>query len=523
MAASAILSLLSGFLLVLSMPPYSLSAAAFFALIPLLLAVLFARSRLHAFFLSLGCGAFFFVGTFAWVTHVGEFNWVHFVFLLPFFVWHYGVCGLVLHWFAKRLGIVGALCSAPFLWIVFEYVRSHFFFLALPWALVGHTQYQHPMLIQVSAITGVYGVSFLIVAVNSSLTLLAIFCLKAVRIKSIGVPENIPSRINWTIIAIPFFLLASAVLVGQKDLKNTRADRKGFRISVVQPNIPQDLKWEPEQSKSILGTLRRMTLEAAGDKPGLIVWPETSTPGALNQSPMVRKEVASIVGSTETPLLLGSSARSKFRVSDGEGRKYFNSAFLIKDMNNLRRPQGYAKILLLPFGEYLPHEKIIPWASLGAPIIEGYQPGKDIKVFDLHDFKFAATICWENIFPDLVRQFVKNGAQFIVNITNEAWFGETAAPYQFLAMSVFRAVENRVYVVRCANTGISCIIDPWGRVVDRVKDETGRDIFVRGVLTGTVFPMDVRTFYTRFGDVFAGFCFAVSAGFLVAGVFAKKR
>jgi apolipoprotein N-acyltransferase len=110
------------------------------------------------------------------------------------------------------------------------------------------------------------------------------------------------------------------------------------------------------------------------------------------------------------------------------------------------------------------------------------------------------TICWENLFSDLVRQFVKRGAQFIVNITNEAWFGETAAPYQFLSMSVFRAVENRVYVVRCANTGISCFIDPCGRVVDRVKDENGRDIFVRGIVTGSVIPLESNTIYTRYGD-----------------------
>jgi len=143
----------------------------------------------------------------------------------------------------------------------------------------------------------------------------------------------------------------------------------------------------------------------------------------------------------------------------------------------------------MPFGEYLPHEDVIPWSWIKAGAIGNYLPGTEYTVFQLPEGRLSVTICWENLFSNLVRQFVKRGAQFIVNITNEAWFGETAAPYQFLSMSVFRAVENRVYVVRCANTGISCFIDPCGRVVDRVKDENGRDIFVRGIVTGSVIPL----------------------------------
>jgi apolipoprotein N-acyltransferase len=113
------------------------------------------------------------------------------------------------------------------------------------------------------------------------------------------------------------------------------------------------------------------------------------------------------------------------------------------------------------------------------------------------------TICWENIFPDLFRQFVRRGAQFMVNITNEARFGKTAAPYQLASISVFRAVENRVFVIRCANTGVSCIIDPYGRIVDRVKDQQGQDIFIRGVISGWVIPLESKTIYTRCGDGFA--------------------
>jgi apolipoprotein N-acyltransferase len=172
----------------------------------------------------------------------------------------------------------------------------------------------------------------------------------------------------------------------------------------------------------------------------------------------------------------------------------------------------YDKIRLFPFGEYLPYKHIIPWSAIGVPDVGGYVPGDQYTVFEQRDWRFSATICWENLFPDQVRQFVRKGAQFIVNITNEAWFGETEAPEQFLSMNVFRAVENGIFLVRCANTGISCIIDPCGRVLDRVKDENGKDVFVRGYVTGEIIPLQSNSLYTRYGDWFAWLCVIVSAG-----------
>jgi apolipoprotein N-acyltransferase len=133
------------------------------------------------------------------------------------------------------------------------------------------------------------------------------------------------------------------------------------------------------------------------------------------------------------------------------------------------------------------------------------------------------TICWENIFPDLVRKFVSNGAQFIINITNEAWFGKTAAPFQFVSMNVFRAVENRVFVVRCANTGVSCFIDPFGRIIERVKDKSGHDIFVRGVLSRSVIPLESNTFYTRYGDWLVWVCMVFSVVFILVALFKKSN
>jgi apolipoprotein N-acyltransferase len=153
---------------------------------------------------------------------------------------------------------------------------------------------------------------------------------------------------------------------------------------------------------------------------------------------------------------------------------------------------------------------IIPWSYIHVPAIDGYVSGKEYTVFDLPRGRFGATICWENIFADFVRQFTKRGADFIINITNEAWFGDTAAPYQFLSMSVMRAVENRVSVVRSANTGISCFIDPYGRVLGQVENNQHKAVFVRGYLTREIPVRTATTFYTRHGDVFVVACGLIS-------------
>jgi apolipoprotein N-acyltransferase len=225
-------------------------------------------------------------------------------------------------------------------------------------------------------------------------------------------------------------------------------------------------------------------------------------------------EVKKIAEKAQAYLLLGSSSHQKFKAGMGKTIKYRNSAFLINP-HNPDVHQQYDKIHLLPFGEYVPKSRTIPWNWINVPNLSSYLPGKEYTVFGIPNFRFSVTICWESIFPRLVRQFVKRGAQCIVNLTNEAWFGKTAAAYHFLAASVFRAVENRVYVVRCGNTGVSCIIDPCGRIVDRVQNESRMDLFVRGYLTNTVIPMDSKTVYTRYGDWFIWLSLVFTVSILV--------
>jgi apolipoprotein N-acyltransferase len=228
-----------------------------------------------------------------------------------------------------------------------------------------------------------------------------------------------------------------------------------------------------------------------------------------------------IVKQAQTPLLIGSAERRKYELEGMKKLDYTNAAYLLSYQKGRLQRQRYDKIHLLPFGEYLPTKESIPWQLVGVEPVSGYRPGTEFTVFKLGPYKFSTPICWENIFPYITRNFVKNGAQFIINITNAAYFGRTAAAYQVLSMNVFRAVENRVYVARAANIGISCIIDPCGRVVDRVRGEGGADIFVRGHLTGTIVPQDQKTFYTLYGDVFAWICVGFSVVLLVIALVKK--
>ena len=232
-------------------------------------------------------------------------------------------------------------------------------------------------------------------------------------------------------------------------------------------------------------------------------------------------EVKQLAEKAATPLLIGSTLHQKFESKRTKKLKFTNSAFLVspeKDSEN----QRYDKILLVPFGEYTPLKETIPWSWIGVPKIANYTPGNEFTVFEGPDFRFSVAICWESIYPNIVRHFVKNGAQFIVNITNESFYRLTPALHQFVSMSVFRAVENRVYVVRCANTGISCFIDPYGRIVNRVRDDTGRDIFVRGVLTERVSVGGLETIYTRYGDWLVWLSITVAAFLLLIALIKKN-
>jgi apolipoprotein N-acyltransferase len=317
-------------------------------------------------------------------------------------------------------------------------------------------------------------------------------------------------------------LLLLTLVYGYFSITNIIPGEK-IKISLIQGNIEQSKKWDPKYAGEIMETYSRLTLKASEAHPSLIIWPETATPRSIRSDAKLFVEIKEIAEKAGAYLLLGSAQDQKFEKEETKTIQYLNSAYLIPPDPEVIESQRYDKIRLFPFGEYLPFKGLIPWSLIKVRESGSYGAGKEFTIFELPACRFGVTICWENVFPDLVRQFAKKGAQFIINMTNEARFGKTAAPYQLVSMSVFRAVENRIYVVRCANTGVSCIIDPHGRIIDRISDEKGQDIFIEGIMTAWITPLESKTIYTRYGDWFVWVAIGGSALFLLIAAFSKKR
>ena len=486
-----LLSLTSALLLIFSLPRFDLEFLAWIALVPLFLSIKDRNLKL-SFALSFFTGITFFMGIFYWINVVQGFTPLDFLLLGIYLGSYFGLFGLLFNFLIKKN--FPSFIVAPVLWVSFEYLRSHAGFFGLPWALLGHSQYLNLPLIQVASLTGVYGVSFLIVMFNAALGEVISYRLSK-RKKDIAEKKLAPFKP----VLISLLLICLSVVYGiSVTSENPGADQ--VNVTVVQGNIPQDIKWDRAFKKMILDKHVRLTESASiNDHASLIVWPESSVPGSFIQDLYILETVSSLVRKTKTSLLIGSSQRPKFGSEKQQGKYLFNSALMIK-------PNGviagyYNKIHLLPFAEYLPYRDSFPWPKRFVSRAGNFLSGKEYTLFNIEGIHFGTLICWENIFPELFRKFVRGGANFMINISNEAWFGETAAPYHFLTMSVFRAVENHVAVIRSANTGISCFIDPHGKIIGRVNNNN-KDIFVEGYLTMAIPLSFKKTIYTLYGDVF---------------------
>lgn len=512
--------ILSPAMLVLSFPRFNLGFLAWIGLVPLFLAMN-RKSPRRSLLLCLFCGMLFFMGIFRWILVVPGYTIFHHAFLALYLGSYFGCFGLVFGLVSRRWGRTQAMFAAPFIWTALEYLRSNFSFLALPWGLLAHSQFQYPVIIQIASVAGTYSISFLIVLVNSAVAAL----LLGTRSRAFALTYEeertaISARETRILVSIAFLSFASAVTYGYYVLPD-RIEGNRVKISMVQGNVEQFKKWDPFFALEIRKIYMDLTKKVSNDQPKLVIWPETATPGSITMDPIFFRQLIDMTQRTGIPLLLGSAQNQKLSGSKERDRDYYNSAFLI-GVNSPLRIQRYDKMQLFPFGEYTPYKEIIPWSLINVPVRGNYNSGKEYRIFEHPDFRFAVTICWENVFTELVREFVKCGAECIVNLTNEAHFGNTVAPHQLVAISVFRAVENRVFVVRCANTGVSCIIGPYGRIVDRVKDEKGRDTFIRGTLTGWIVPMQSKTLFTEYGNVLVWICVFGSMGFLLTAVLKRK-
>jgi apolipoprotein N-acyltransferase len=367
--------------------------------------------------------------------------------------------------------------------VIFEYLRGYLFS-GFGWASLGYCQYRNLNFIQIASFTGAYGVSFLIVAVN---VLIKEFILN---IKSILFFNRTYLKKFAYILLTVFILLLSVYIYGDIVL-NRKTKGKKITVSVIQGNIPQQQKWEAFYRDLILEKYVRLTEMASFDQPDVIIWPETSVPGYLQEEDLLR-QLSDLAKTTESPLLVGAVTM------DEKNKKFYNSAALFSKQGVLTKV--YDKIHLVPFGEYVPAPYIFSFSKDWVQSFD-FSSGTAYTLFSVKGAKFGVLICFEDVFPNLVRNFVNQGADFMVNITNDAWFMQSVEPYQHLQASVFRAIENRINIARAANTGISCFVDPQGHIAERISFND-KDIFIEGFATQTIVINNKKSFYSKFGDVF---------------------
>jgi len=490
---SAAFAALSGILLALSFPNMDIPAFAWIGFIPLFIA-LKDQTVKQGFRIGGIAGLVYFIGTVYWVT-----NSVHFyggIALIPAML----ITLLLCAYLALYPALFGAAAvhlrdhhprlfflAAPALWTALELARTYVFS-GFPWSLLGYSQYRVLPVIQIAGITGIYGVSFLLVLVNAAIA------------------EFIMNRKSYP--AVITAVVAVALTLGYGYVKLLAPEKTGgLAVSVIQGNIEQDKKWDSAYQAEVFSVYKRLTREALKQRPDLVIWPETAVPfyftGQNGNDKQLTEELIAFVQQNKVPLLFGSPTYELKPNRRIIGR---NSAFLLS--GDGRIDAVYHKIHLVPFGEYVPLKSVLFFIDKLVQAVGDFQGGTEYTVMTVpadgtggkNETKLCTVVCYEIIFPDLVRRFVDQGAAIITTVTNDAWFGRTAAPYQHFSMAVFRAVENHVPVARAANTGISGFIDAKGRIL------AASGIFKEACLTRTLSPATDKTFYTRYGDLFAYAC-----------------
>jgi apolipoprotein N-acyltransferase len=484
---------ISGAALAFCFPVFDLSYIAWFALAPFLVS-LWDKSPREAFKAGIVMGVPYFFGTQYWVYHsIANYGGMplpasfSLVFLLALYESLFlGVFGLL---FSRKIRETSlpAMFLAPVFWTVLEFLRSYAL-TGFPWSSLGYSQYRSLSLIQFADITGVYGVSFLVVMVNGSLSDLFIARKRRARMPLFHLAPTLSGYV------LLFLALAAVVLYGNHRL-GEEIPGSEVTVSVVQGNIEQDMKWDPAYQKSVTEIYKALTLDSLGNDPSLVVWPETAVPFYFEHDKELTGEMIDFQKSLGTRLLFGAITVK------GPG-KLSNSALLLNEDGALEHV--YDKIHLVPFGEYVPLRKLLFFVNRLAVGIGDYLPGNSLERFKTPFGEFGTLICYEVIFPGLARKFFKDGGDFLVTITNDAWFGRTAGPYQHFSMAVFRAVENRKPVVRAANTGVSGFIDSNGKILSSTR------LFERTVLEEKIITDRRRTFYSRYGDLFSYFCIVMT-------------
>jgi len=468
------LSLLSGILLIVIQPPVSLFPIAFFALIPLVGSIDKDNLR-FSFFSGYVAGVVSYLGLIYWVfiamNRYGGISILLSVLILLLFVLYLscymGVATLSCAWLEKKFSVPVSL-SLPLMWVLTEYARGSTMY-GFPWSFLAHSQYNFLPFIQIVSITGSYFISFLIVAVN--VILFGFWRRKRV------------SSVYMTLIAVLFAVTFAYGLVA---LSGKSEDKSLKNVTVIQGNIRQDVKWDEAFKIMTIKKYIQMTLKS-GRASDLVVWPETAMPFIFDEEIHANRYVKDLPSVMNTNLLFGT-------ISKNASGRYRNASYAIGKTGDT--VGIYNKVHLVPFGEYTPLVSYIPFLEKLTAAGGDFVPGDGHIPIKTDIGNIGVLICYEGVFPYITNETVRQGAQVHINLTNDAWYDRTSAPYQHFAFYIFRAIETDRYLVRAANTGISAVIDPRGRTEARTP------IFTEEILKGTFAMRDTKTFYVRYGDYF---------------------
>ncbi len=492
-----IASALSGLLLALAFAPFDIADAGWIALIPWLVACGYMRpdQRWRSGWLA---GCVFWLVTIFWLTRVTYLGWL----LLALYCALYFIpLAIFASAWLKRFGSgktgwnILFMVLATAVWVGTEFARATWF-TGFPWNPLGACQYEHLALIQHASWGGVYAISAMMVFTN---TAIAITILRYLHGHArLGRKPHTELMLAMLVVVIMF-------VSGNRMAREFEVHGRDYRLALIQTSIPQDEKWDKEKVKMIYRRLYELTTMAVEfAKPEMVVWPETALPFDVRWSDECYQTVYEL-SRLGSPILVGSMDMETYA---DRRPLYFNCSFLF-DTNGVIVAE-YDKRHLVLFGEYVPWHEHIRFITAMTPIAESFSPGSTSTVFRApgRGLPFSSLICFEDTLAYLARDSVKNGARLLINQTNDAWFDPLWGSRQHMALSVFRAVENRVPLVRAANTGISCAINPRGQITDVLKDQQGRHDGPGFKLVTAQVPFDRMplTVYTRYGDMFAWVC-----------------
>ena len=479
----------SGLLLAAIFPPLGQGWLGFVALIPLLL-----TAERRPFASGFTCGLCFFAPLLYWLNIVMTsygglapfFSIVAWLLLGAYLALFFAVALWLTFLLKRHLGLL-PLLSLPFVWVALEYLRG-ILLTGFPWGLLGYAAIDMTQLRQVADLFGVYGLSWLFVFCNAALALL--FQNRLARSAIFGVLTSI-------------LLLSGAFYYGHHTLHQRGAELPRLTVGLIQGNVEQQHKWDRNFRQQTLDRYRSLSRTAAAAGAELLIWPEAATPFYMQDDTADSRQVVQIPLETGRALLFGGPA---YQEHPDQSYSYYNSAFFLGADG---RPRGRSdKIHLVPFGEYVPFAKVLFFIDKLVTGVGDFTPGS-VKPLAMNGHDLGVLICYEAIFPALARDYVRNGSDLLVNMTNDAWFGRSSAPRQLLDMTRMRAIENRIWVARAANTGISALIDPDGQV----HNET--PLFETASVVGSVELGSRYSLYRQTGDILPMISLLLAAGSLL--------